>query len=362
MVERNKSLFITYVLWLVFGWLGLHHFYLGRDIQAFLWWSTIGGFFGLGWFRDLWRIPEYVDDANESPDFMEDIKKRIRLRKEPPFNVSRFAGQMLVGFFYGILVRLAIPEELSKWAPSLFVPFGVAVGVYMVGNVGRERGDFKWPLLGCYIASIVLTYLTADEPSQMYVALVGAIFFQNKREYKKLEKAKPKSLWKRIQFFVIAGLVVCCLWTCFFYFNAEVTTEDGETIKLRDAIDHFFQSPVWLEFKDVMWQLYEQGQHQGWSNLYDEFVKALDPRGEQNAYRVLGLTQDSTQEEIRRRYKKLAVKWHPDRNPNDKENAQKRFMEIQEAYEVLSTIKSKRAARNTRTRSDYNEQKDHTEL
>ena len=359
MAERRKSLFITYVLWLFFGWFGLHHFYLGRDIQAFLWWSTIGGFFGLGWFRDLWRIPEYVDDANNSPDFIEDLKRRIGLRKEPPFNVSRFAGQMLVGFFYGILVRLAIPEECSKWAPGLFVPFGVAVGVYMVGNIGHERGDFKWPLFGCYLANIALTYLTADEPSQMYVSLVGAIFFQNKREYKKLERHQP-GLCKRVQCLAIGGLVVCCLWTSFFYFNAEVTTEDGETIKLRDAVNHFFQSPVWLEFKDVIWQLYKEGQNQGWSNMYDEFVKALDPRGEQNAYRVLGLTEDSTQEEIKKRYKKLAVKWHPDRNPNDKENAQKRFMEIQEAYEILSTIKTRRMSKNIKTQS--HQQRDHSDL
>ena len=50
--------------WLLGGWLGLHHFYLGRDKQALVWWCLPGGYFGLGWFRDLWRIPEYVREAN----------------------------------------------------------------------------------------------------------------------------------------------------------------------------------------------------------------------------------------------------------------------------------------------------------
>jgi TM2 domain-containing membrane protein YozV len=37
------SLFVAYILWLVGGFFGLHHFYLGRDLQAFLWWCLPGG-------------------------------------------------------------------------------------------------------------------------------------------------------------------------------------------------------------------------------------------------------------------------------------------------------------------------------
>ncbi len=37
-----------------------------------------------------------------------------------------------------------------------------------------------------------------------------------------------------------------------------------------------------------------------------------------------------------RSYRKLAVKWHPDKNPQNKDEAQKKFQEINEAYEVLS--------------------------
>lgn len=358
MKKNQKSLFLTYVIWLICGWLGLHHFYLGRDIQAFIWWSTIGGFFGLGWFRDLWRIPEYVDDANDQPYFVEEFKRKIRYRKEPSFSVTRFSGQMLVGYFYGILVRLAIPED-AKWLPSILVPLGVSVGVYLVGNIGRERGDFKYPLTGAYISNIILTFLSGEEAGCMYVALIAAISFQYYREFR---KDKPKrTLCKRLQYLAVGVIVICCLWSSFLYFNAQVTTEDGETVKLRDAVNHFFQSPVWLEFKEVFWGLYQEGQRNGWDSFYDDFVKALDPRGEKNAYRVLGLTEDATQEEIKRRYKKLAVKWHPDRHTDDKEEAQQKFMEIQEAYEILSNIKTRRAAKNSRTRGEF-DHRDHTEF
>jgi curved DNA-binding protein len=52
-------------------------------------------------------------------------------------------------------------------------------------------------------------------------------------------------------------------------------------------------------------------------------------------YKVLGVTKDASQDEIRSAYRKLARKHHPDLNPNDKE-ANKKFQQINEANEVLS--------------------------
>ena len=52
-------------------------------------------------------------------------------------------------------------------------------------------------------------------------------------------------------------------------------------------------------------------------------------------YNILGVTKNASQEEIKKAYRKLARKYHPDLNPNDKE-AKKKFQQINEANEVLS--------------------------
>ena len=56
---------------------------------------------------------------------------------------------------------------------------------------------------------------------------------------------------------------------------------------------------------------------------------------------MLGLTRAASAREIKKAYHKLAKKWHPDKNPNDKEAATKKFKEISEAYQVLSDPKKK---------------------
>lgn len=53
-------------------------------------------------------------------------------------------------------------------------------------------------------------------------------------------------------------------------------------------------------------------------------------------YEVLGVTKNSTLDDIKKAYKKLAMKWHPDKNPNDMEMAKEKFREVSEAYQVLS--------------------------
>jgi curved DNA-binding protein len=58
-------------------------------------------------------------------------------------------------------------------------------------------------------------------------------------------------------------------------------------------------------------------------------------------YKILGVEKKSTESEIKKAYRKLARKYHPDLNPNDKETENK-FKEINEANEVLSNIENRK--------------------
>lgn len=53
-------------------------------------------------------------------------------------------------------------------------------------------------------------------------------------------------------------------------------------------------------------------------------------------YEVLGVERDAGDEEIKKSYRKLALKWHPDKNQDNNEESTRIFTEIQQAYEVLS--------------------------
>ena len=59
-------------------------------------------------------------------------------------------------------------------------------------------------------------------------------------------------------------------------------------------------------------------------------------------YEVLGVPKDASNDVIRKAYKKLAIKWHPDKHVDDKKEAEEKFKEISEAYSVLSDPKKKR--------------------
>ena len=66
-----------------------------------------------------------------------------------------------------------------------------------------------------------------------------------------------------------------------------------------------------------------------------EILKIKIKMAKQDFYEILGLSKSATQAEIKKGYRKMAIKYHPDKNPDDK-TAEENFKKAAEAYEILS--------------------------
>lgn len=58
-------------------------------------------------------------------------------------------------------------------------------------------------------------------------------------------------------------------------------------------------------------------------------------------YKVLKVGRNASEDDLKKAYRRLAMKWHPDKNPGNKKEAESKFKKISEAYEVLSDLKKR---------------------
>lgn len=70
--------------------------------------------------------------------------------------------------------------------------------------------------------------------------------------------------------------------------------------------------------------------------MREEIKKRQDSEGKLDYYEILGIARDATLEAIKKAYRRLALLWHPDKNPDRQEEAEEMFRKISEAYTALS--------------------------
>lgn len=78
-------------------------------------------------------------------------------------------------------------------------------------------------------------------------------------------------------------------------------------------------------------------------------------RTRKNYYEVLGLKPNATDAEIDNAYKKLSAQWHPDKNTANRREAETKFHEVSEAYDVLSN-KNRRSHYDDFSHRQYSDQ------
>ena len=102
--------------------------------------------------------------------------------------------------------------------------------------------------------------------------------------------------------------------------------------------DYEPEEPSWQSISDETFE-YEREQEEdfedAWQQFKDEFEQEYEYEDYTEYYKTLGLTQGVTYEEVKRRFRELALKYHPDRYKGNKQTAAEKFKKIFEAYNKI---------------------------
>ncbi|KAA0191636.1 hypothetical protein HAZT_HAZT006819 [Hyalella azteca] len=311
--------------------------------MAFVYWWSLGGYLGCGIFYDFFRIPSYVQECNNDPAYVKNFKERVKKK-----------SKVMVGNMWSLLVCSALPQELLsegilQFMSAIIGPFAAAMAVWVIGNIGNEQaGSPKWALIGSYIMTPLVWYNGTQVLNSCSVP--SMLLFNAKGRRWRLSPPPAKPACRQFLYLSMASLLFAGCFSSFLYFNANIHTE-GEKVKLRDAVRHFVNSPMFQEFKKNFYKVYNDTRNEGFSKAWENFIELMDPFGSQHALKVLDLPQNATQAEIKERVRTLSKKWHPDKHTDEEAKllAQEKFLEIQQAGDALLEEKRRRARRNKKS-------------
>ncbi|XP_017694168.1 PREDICTED: dnaJ homolog subfamily C member 22 [Lepidothrix coronata] len=299
-----KSLVVALGLWALGGLLGLHHLYLGRDRHALLWILTLGGF-GAGWLWDLWHLPGWVATANGPP-------RPPTSGAVPTLSPPRVVGQLLVGAYFGLVVALGVP-----WVPP---PLAVALGVLLVASVGDQGTNRPRVLVAAFLSSLL--FQGGLLPTSLATTAVAAW-------HRRFEPPQdpPPPLSARL---CHLGLGVAAFGAPLAWGGVSGALGVAGTIlmlPLRVGVLPLRAGWALLEGLGVVGGAPEGSRGGAGSEANERRRRALE---------VLGLRGGCSAEDVQRSYRELVKLWHPDHNRHRAREAERRFIELQEAYEELA--------------------------
>lgn len=293
-----KSLMTAYICWIFGGILGLHHLYLRRDRQAFVYFSSLGGYL-IGYIYDIYKMPDYVREANQDPVYVKKLEKLQFQLKTPAFLVKRFVSCILVGtVFYNLMTNCVLLEkDKSNYSIvlllNLIAPTVSAFIIYYIGTDGPMECDFGWPLLGSNLGFTIRYYFYNIRPVNVYfvfLAPVLATFLLNWNiswDKKYLEKKKTnEKLYKRILKFVTLVSLFLVLFGVYSLNNFKIKDKDGNMLTLKEAATDFYNSEKFKELRNSLTQIWNFYQMHGLSKLIDQMFYGGNREAMNRSYSV----------------------------------------------------------------------------
>lgn len=337
-VYQNKSMFITYLLWMTTGLFGTHHLYLGRERHAALWASTLGGF-GLGWIRDFWMIPEYVNEVNGVPAFNIMMKAKIKAHPQPTISFVRHIGIIIISGFIGNVFSSCLdPATTQPVIRRSMQMVGQIFGTILVASVGfpvRLVNVRHYIRTMVIVSSLMVIVEPIGDEEESKLSLIFT--FVNNWAIKRTltwdlfadrpgsRKLSGFTLKKLVIYITITGIVGGAFLSGVYHNLDEETKAD-----LR-SFGNVTSTLAWSELKEYVDRFFVTVRDEGvLTALYDLF----DSSGVSRAFRTLGLSKSASEKDVRQAYRKLSLKYHPDRHPDDPVAA-RNMLKINEAYGFL---------------------------
>ena len=99
--------------------------------------------------------------------------------------------------------------------------------------------------------------------------------------------------------------------------------------------DYEPEEPSWQSISDETFEEEQEDFEDAWQQFKDQFEQEYEYEDYTEYYKTLGLTQGVTYEEVKRRFRELALKYHPDKYKGNKQTAAEKFKKIFEAYNKI---------------------------
>ena len=97
------------------------------------------------------------------------------------------------------------------------------------------------------------------------------------------------------------------------YHNGEVTSNSGETLRVKESVHRILASPAWAQFIDTLRALWQVLMQDGWTGFSRQLHGALDADGLWRAREDLQVQEEATLQEIKAAHKRLVFLYHPDK-------------------------------------------------